>query len=92
MSNTRKYLIEHHFASEDPRHPEYNGLEGIHYDTGEEPVDKVLFEELGVPMGRPTIILKRYPDHVPPHWKMQLGRLNSRRRSVKVSLKGEKNE
>ena len=46
MSDIRNYWIEHHFASQDPRHPEYSGLDGIHFDTGEESVDKILFEEL----------------------------------------------
>ena len=91
MSNTRKYLVDHHFASEDPRHPEYNGLEGMHFDTGEEPVDKVLFEELGIPMSKRNIILKRNPDNTPPHWKMQLSQANSRR-NIKISLKDDEDE
>tara|TARA_R100001510_G_C7535482_1_gene125163 strand:- start:102 stop:371 length:270 start_codon:yes stop_codon:yes gene_type:complete len=87
MSNTRKYLEDHHFASEDPRHPEYNGLEGVHFDTGEEPVDKILFEELGIPMSKRNIVLKRKPDSTPPPWKSQLSQAN--RRNIKISLKDE---
>ena len=91
MSDTRKYLTEIHFPSEDPRHPEYNGLEGMHFDTGEEPVDKVLFEELGIPMSKRNITLKRNPDSTPPHWKMQLSQSNSRR-NIRISLKDEEDE
>lgn len=90
MSNTRKYLVDHHFALEDPRHPEYNGLEGMHFDTGEEPVDKVLFEELGIPMSKRRIILRNMPDTPTPQWKNQLRRANRIHR--KVSLKDDKDE
>jgi len=90
MSDIRNYWIEHHFASQDPRHPEYSGLDGIHFDTGEESVDKILFEELGIPMVKRRIILRNMPDTPTPQWKNQLRQANRRRR--KVSLKDDKDE
>jgi len=89
MPNIRNYWIEHHFASQDPRHPEYTGLEGMYFDTGEGSTDRILFEELGIPMSKRSIRLKSMPDIPTPQWKNQLRQANRRHR--KVSLKDDKN-
>ena len=53
-------------------------------------MDKILFEELGIPMAKRRIVLRSTPHTPTPQWKNQLRQANRRHR--KVSLKDDRDE